>query len=57
MPEKNPSPEAAAALALVQQLRSEVAFLRSELRSTRRLALASFGVATAAITAWGAGAF
>ena len=54
MRNKDPSPAAVTALELVRELQDQVRFLRTELRSTRRLALASFGVATAAIGVMGA---
>jgi hypothetical protein len=50
-PSREPSVTAARAMALVEQLREEVRFLRGEIRAARRLTLASFGIATAAIAA------
>ncbi|MHB1262017.1 MAG: hypothetical protein ACYC2H_09920 [Thermoplasmatota archaeon] len=46
---KRPSKAAVTALTLVAQLQEEVRFLRAEVRASRRLALASFGVATASL--------
>lgn len=46
---RKPSHAASTALALVEQLREEVRFLRSEVRASRRLALSSFAIAIAAL--------
>lgn len=44
-----PSPEASAALVLVEVLRDQIEVLQEELVGARRLAITAFGVASAAI--------